>query len=227
MSVSLTIISTDVVLGLNAGSGYSATVTDPRWTTQQIVDAVLNSDGMVVAACTEDPNNPYASGYYTTTSGVANGGIIGASSGPLVSVQFVLTGGSAPSVRPAILWDLAEITEEIQNPLSLNFDPHFQLHGRVLYHNGASIAAVESATVSVNVINISYSRSSACQAPDNLAWLVFVGAMAQLVPVEGENTGAAGYWGSLFFQGLEAVRKGKALPVGIEDASRSFLGKAA
>lgn len=225
MPASLSIIATDVVLGLNAGSGYSSVVTDPRWSTQQIVDAVLHSDGLVVAACIEDPNNPYASGYYTTLSGIAHGGIINASFGGIVTVQFVLTGGGAPSVRPGIMWDLADIIFEIRNTLALRFDPHFQLHGRVLYHNGASIAAYESAVVSVNVITLTYSRSSACQAPDILSWLVFVGAMALLVPVEGENTGAAGYWGELFFKGLEAISKGKAIPTGIEDAARAHLAQ--
>lgn len=228
MSVNLATVSTDVVLGLNAGSGYSANVTDLRWTTQQIVDAVLNSDGMVVAACIDDKNNPYASGYYTTISGVSNGSNVTASLGPMVSVQFVLTGGTPPSVRPGILWDLAEIIEEIQNPNGLNFDPHFQLQGRVMFHNGASIAASEAAIVSVNVVVINYTRSSACQAPDDFTWLVFVGAMAQLVPVEGENVGAAGYWGQMFFSGLEAIKGNKNIqPLGYEDFVRQQLGRAA
>jgi hypothetical protein len=228
MPVNLAIISTDCVLGLNAGSGYSATVTDPRWSTQQIVDAVLNSDGMVVAACIEDRNNPYASGYYTLISGIPNGSTVTASLGPIVSIQFNLTGGSPPSVRPGILWDLAEIIDEIQNPNGLNYDPHFQLQGRILYHNGASIAAVETATVSVNAMVINFVRSSACQAPDVFAWLVFVGAMAQLVPVEGENVGASANWAQMFFQGLQAVREGKNLqPVGYEDFVRQQLGRAA
>jgi hypothetical protein len=226
MAVSLAVVTTDCVIGLNAGSGYSATVTDPRWTTQQIVDQVLAADGMVVAACIEGQDNPYASGYYSTISGVANGATISSSLGPLVSVQFVLTGGSAPSVRPGVLWDKAEIIAELAFP-SLKYDPHFNTDGRVIYHNGAAIATYETATVSVNVITITYTRTSACQAPDTLQWLVFVGAMALLVPVEGENVSAASYWGQLFLQGIEAVRRGQALPPGLEDEARSQLARAA
>lgn len=232
MAVSLSIISTDCVLGLNAGSGYSATVTDPRWTTQQVVDAVLNADGMVIAACIEDANNAYASGYYTTLSGLANGATISATLGPIVSVQFTLTGGLAPSVRPGILWDAGEIIHEIYyasnltNPL--NYEPRHQLQGRVIYHNGAAIAAVESATVSVSVVTINYTRSSACQAPDNFAWLVFAGAMAQLVNVEGEATGAATFWADIFYKGLEMIQNNKNMkPTGYEDFVRQSLAQAA
>lgn len=217
MTVSVATVSTDCVLGLNAGSGYSATVTDPRWTTQQVVDAVLASDGMVAAALLQNKDNPWGSGFYTTISGVVHGAIITASQGPIVSVQFVLTGGVAPSVRPASIQDLAEIVEEIQNALNLDFDAHFNLDGRVLYHNAAAIAAKESATISVNVITQSYTGTSACQCPDALRWLVFVGAMALLVPVEGENVGAASYWGGLLFSGLKAIIAGEGLPPGIDE----------
>jgi hypothetical protein len=93
MAVSLAVVTTDCVIGLNAGSGYSATVTDPRWTTQQIVDQVLAADGMVVAACIEGQDNPYASGYYSTISGVANGATI--------SSRSVLMSLPLPTQEPA------------------------------------------------------------------------------------------------------------------------------
>lgn len=228
MPVSLATVATDCVLALNAGSpgAYSPTVTDPRWNTQQIVDAVLAADGMVVAACILDKNNPYASGFFTTVSGVANGATVTASLGAIVAVQFVLTGGNPPSVRAGILWDHAEIIAELGYP-SLFYDPHFNLDSRVLYHNGAAIAAAESAVVSVNVVTINYTKTSAAQSPDSLAYLVFAGAMAILVPVEGENVSAGSHWTALFRMGLEAISKGDPMPVGIEEYAREQLARAA
>lgn len=222
MAVSLSSIANRVNAMLNAGSqvsSYNATVTDPRWHTTEIVDAVLSADGMVVAASISDINNPYASGYYTTISGIAHGAAIGASQGPIVSVQFVITNGDNPGVRQAVLQDPAEISAEIFYP-NMKYDAHFNTDGRVLYHNGAAIAAYETATVSVNVSTISYTKTSACQAADALDWLVFIGAMAQLVGVEGENVGAQSYWGQLFMQGLEALRRGQTqMPPGIDESA--------
>jgi hypothetical protein len=211
MAVPLSTVAIDVVLELNVGSGYSATVTDPRYNTSQIVDAVLSSDGAVVQALIESGDKEAASTFYSTISGIVNGGTITGDSIAIVSIQFVLSGGSAiaPLVRPGILWDLAEIIEEIQNPLSLNFDPHFYLEGRILYHNGAALAVTETATISVNVLVIGFTRSSAPQAPEQYTWLVYVGAMALLVNLEGEDTPAASYWGGLFMQGLQLIKQGK------------------
>lgn len=211
MAVSLSVVATDVTLELNAGSGYSSTVTDPRFTTQQVVDAVLSADGAVAQALMESGDKEVASTFYSTVSGIANGGTIAGDSIAIISIQFVLSGGSAvaPLVRPAILWDMAEIIEEIQNPLSLNFDPHFYLEGRILYHNGAALAASETATVSVNASVIGFTRTSAPQSPDQYTWLVYVGAMALLVNVEGSDTPAASYWGGLFMQGLQLIKQGK------------------
>lgn len=211
MAVSLSVVATDVTLALNAGSGYSSVVTDARWSTQQIVDAVLSADGAVAQALIESGDKEVASTFYSTVSGISNGGLISGESIAIVSVQFVLSGGSAiaPLVRPASVWDIAEITEEIRNPLGLSFDCHFYLEGRVLYHNGASIAVTDTATVSVNVSVISFTRSSAPQSPDQYTWLVYVGAMALLVNVEGADTPAQGSWASLWMQGLQLIKQGK------------------
>ena len=208
MAVSLSVVSTDCVLMLNAGSGYSATVTDPRWSTQQIVDAVLAADGAVVQALFDAGDKEAASTFYSIVTGIAHGGVISGDSIAIVSIKFNVTNGDNPGVRGGELWSISEISQEIRNA-TLKFDAHFYLEGRVLYHNGAAIAAAESATVSVDAHVIGYTKTSAPQAPDQYTWLVYVGAMALLVPVEGENVSAATYWGNLFFQGLQFIKQGK------------------
>ncbi len=46
---------------------------------------------------------------------------------------------------------------------------------------------------------------NAPQAPDEEEYLVFVGAMAALVDVEGENVGPHGTWAQQFQAGLQRV----------------------
>src|SRR5215510_744172 len=98
MAVSLSVVSTDVVILLNAGTpgAYSATVIDPRWTTQQIVDACLTSDSMVCAAVFRNIGNSRASAFYSTQTGLSHGGTLANSAGPIASVKFVVTGGTNP-----------------------------------------------------------------------------------------------------------------------------------
>lgn len=230
MAVDLATVTKRVNAMLNAGSQsstYNATVTDVRWHTTEIVDAVLAADAMVVGAEIFNINSIYAAGYYITTSNVTHGAIITAAQGPIISVKFTISGGDNPGVRQAFLWDVNEINQELFYP-NLKYDCHFNTDGRVIYHNGAAIAAYETATVSVDVVTLSFTKTSACQASDTLEWLVFVGAMAQLVAVEGENVGAQSYWGQLFMQGLSLLRQGQqVMPVGLEEYAREQLAKAA
>lgn len=211
MAVPLATVAIDVVLGLNAGNpgAYSATVLDPRWNTSQVVDAILTSDAAVVAATMKNKDSARAALYYTTQAGLAHGGTIGLTAGPIASVVFVVTGGTAPGSRPGTEWEPAEIQREIVNALGLDYDPHYDIDGRVIYHNGTAIAAQSGGgSVSVNITYPAFSRTSACQAAEEFQWAVFCGAMALLVPVEGENVGAMGSWAQLFEVALQGIMSG-------------------
>ncbi len=217
MAVSLSVICTDCVLLLNAGSpgAYSATVIDPRWATQEVVDAVLHADGLVCAAIFDNKNHPRNALFYTTQTGLAHGGTIGSLSdpivGPVASVKFVVTGGTAPGNRPGVRWDPAEIQEEIFNALGLDYNPHYDLDGQVIWHNGSAVAAQSGGgSVSVDCVFPEFTRTSSCQAPDEYAGLVLAGAMMILVPVEGENVAAANHWLQIFEAGLQMIMKADA-----------------
>jgi len=211
MAVSLATVATDCVLTLNAGSPgvYSSTVLDSRWSTQEVVDAVLAADAAVVAATMSNHDNPRAALYYTTQAGLAHGGTIGLTAGSIASVVFVVTGGTAPGNRPGTEWEPAEIQREIFNALGLDYDCHHHIDGRVIFHNGAAIAAQSGGgSVSVNITYPAYTKTSACQAADEYQWIVFCGAMAMLSPVEGENVPAMGSWAQLYEHGLGAIMSG-------------------
>lgn len=215
MAVSLATISTDCVLLLNAGSpgAYSATVLDPRWNTTEVVDAVLMADGAVIAAILKNSNNPRASSYHTTQSGLAHGGTISQPASLIINVTFVITGGTAPGNRPGVEWDSSEIQWEVahaySNPLGLDFDCHYHINQEFIFHNGAVIAARSGGgTVSVNVTYGSFTKTSACQAADEYAWAVLCGAMSFLTMAEGENVAAEGSWIQLFEWSLTSIASG-------------------
>ena len=211
MAVSLAVVSADCVLLLNAGTpgAYSATVIDPRWATQEVVDAVLTADAMVCAAVFRSKNNSRTSQFYSTQAGLAHGGLLTNPAGPIAAVKFVVTGGTAPGSRPGIRWEASEIQYEIARS-NRNYDPHYDTDGETIWHNGAAVAAASGGgTVSVDVLFPSFTQTSACQAPDEFRWIDTTGAMSILVSPEGENAGPASNWAQQFEDGLKAIMAGE------------------
>jgi hypothetical protein len=202
MPVVLATVASNVTTLLNASG-------DPRWTSGQITEAVLAADALVCAAIFFG-NNPHIVDFYAVQSGVVHGGVILATAGRIISVKFVVTGGTAPGSRAGTSWEKAEIEAEIRSALALDYDPHFAFDDRVIWHNGAAIAARSGGgTVSVNVTFPSYTRTSACQSPSEYEYIVFCGAMSLLVGVEGENAGIKGTWGQEFAEGIKMVEAGE------------------
>ena len=214
MAVSLSTVLSDVITLLNIGTpgSYSSVVTDPRYSTQACVDCVLTADAMVCAVIYLNKDHPRASAFYTTQAGLASGSVVSASAGPITTVDFVVSGGTNPGTRPAVQWDLAEIQHEILNPLGLSYDPHYTFEGKKIYHNATALEAAESATISVNATFPSFTQTTACQTPDEYRWVVTLGAMSLLVPVEGENTSMAGTWAQMFAAALQTVSHGANSP---------------
>ena len=219
MAVSLSTSASLVIAELNAALSYGSTVTDPRFYTAQITDAVLSADGAIVEAICRNINHPRRSNYYTTQSNMLHGDTLGNSAGPPDTVMFVVTGGTAPGKRAAIEWDKEEIQNEIAiygpsgvitNPF---IDPHFALDGNVLYHNGTVIAFNSGGgSASINVTYPTYARTSACQAPDEFTLAVVCGALGLLFPVEGENSGVGGFYYQQFVGYLQAIATNGAMP---------------
>lgn len=195
MSVSIATVEQLAIAELNAALTYTTVVTSPRFYTQQIADAALAADAMVCEAIMRNVRHPRRSAFYATQA-VAHGATISAPSGDIASVQFVVTGGTRPGTRYANEWDAEEIEHEIRNVNALTeVEPHFAIVNGIIYHNAAAILAINGGSVVVNVIVPQFTKTSACQAPDEYLQAVLCITLGLLFPVEGENVEAGRhYW---------------------------------
>lgn len=195
MAVVLATIASQVVAQMNLAATYTATPTDPRAYAQQVTDAVLAADGMVVEAILSNPSNGARAAFIASAS-VAHAGALPARIGPIDSVVI---GG-----KGATLWSLQEIEYERTNALSLTYPPRFAIEGNTLFHNqGASTATVKY---------VSFTKTSACQSPDEYAAAVLCGALMLMFSIEGEADSTAGMYGNQFQAMLQAIRAGQAPP---------------
>lgn len=212
MAVSISTVESLVIQELNANSSYTTSSSDPRFYTAGIADAALSADGLIIEAICRNLQHSRRAQFYVTQTGTTHGGTIGNALGPIDTVQFVVTGGTAPGNRAAKPWDDEEIQNEIANPLALTkIAPHYAIEGRVVYHNGSTIATNSGGgTVSVNVTYPAYSRTSACQAPDEYVYAVTCGTLALLFPVEGENVTAGHFYWAQFQIMLNQISTGEA-----------------
>lgn len=201
MSVVLGTIASQAIAILNAATSYTSTASDPRFYTQQISDTVLSIDSQVCEAINRNRDHPRRTLFYITQSGVASGGTIANTAGEIDTVVFVVSGGSYAASRAGIEWDKEELLRENDNALGLTAafrDAHYAMDGRVLYHNGVALASCTGGSVSVNVTFPQFSRTAACQAPDEYYDVVLAGSVAQLAMVEGENVAMAQAWWAQF-----------------------------
>lgn len=194
MAVVLATIASEVVAQMNLAVTYTATVTDPRAYSQQVTDAVLNADGMVIEAILSNPSNGQRAAFIISTT-VAHAGALPARIGPIDSVVI---GG-----KGAVPWDISEIENERTNRLTLtSINPHFAIEGNVLFHNQGATAAT--------VRYVSYAKSGACQSPDEYGGVVLCGALMLMFSIEGENDSTASMYGQQFQAMLQAIRNGQA-----------------
>jgi hypothetical protein len=190
---------------------FSSTIIDPKFSTLEVSNAVLSADGMIAESIMRNLNNSRRALFYSTQIGIANGGQIGAASGPIDTVQFTITGGTMPGNYSGTETDAEEIRFENRNPLALTqLDPHYHADGKVLYHNGVGIAALSGGTVSVNPVYTTFSLTTACQCPAELTDAVIAIALKTLVPVEGSNVEAGKFWWTIAQVYLGAVSTGEA-----------------
>jgi hypothetical protein len=212
--VSLSNIASDCNRLLNASepAAYTTATTDPRWSSTQVANAVLEADSQVVAAIIKNKSNPRSRLYYADQVGLATGAELGLSgfepAGPIASVSFAISTGDLAGTWAGALWDKTEIFHENINVLDLSFDPHYFLDGMTIWHNGEGIAVKQASVVTVSVRFPFYTQGGACQAPAEYSYAVLCGAMSLLVDVEGENPGPHGTWAQQFQSLLQMIATG-------------------
>jgi hypothetical protein len=208
MAISLSIAYNQVASALNAldvssyvaPPGTAASLNDTeRRAVQEIYDALVSADGDVVRLICQTPGHGHRRDFFTAQTNVTHTGQLNSRIGPVESVIFSITGGSAPGPRPAVEFDKLEIYYENLNPMGLiSVDPHYSVEGETVYHNGAALAAITGGVVSVNVTFCAYARSNAnppvLQSPDEYTNPVVAKALAMLFAKEGHHTEAGGFY---------------------------------
>ena len=205
MAVSLATITNLAIAVLTPGASYG-TLGDARFFSQEFTETILSVDGNIVKLILGNPfhGRRSSASYLNTIFGFVSGTQLPSRIGPIESVQFAITGGQyggqtlvAREYPPeAKDW----ITQDNQNPGPLvTLKPKYCLEGVTLYHNAAGILKSPSTTaVSVNVSYANYTRTTACQAPDEYFDAVLAGTLAMLFDVEGENAGSAQRFGQMY-----------------------------
>jgi hypothetical protein len=206
MAVSLTVASSLVVAELNANTSYAATVTDPRFYNSQISDAVLAADADVVRAICNNPKHPRRQGFITTQSGVSHGAQLTAHAGPVEGVQFAITATTWTGTRPGSLAPREAIDFDNLNPRAKTLLPcRYFIDGDTIFHNKTGLLAGDASAVSVNVAYPAFTKTSACQSPDEMLLPVVHGALAILMNVEGEDSTSAQLYATLFAKEIEQI----------------------
>ncbi len=192
MAVSLSVIASQVNQELNTAVTYSATPTDPRLYTTGLADAILDADGKYVAAHLRNRNDPRRVAFTTSQSAVAHGGTLNTHLGPIDSIQFVVTATTWTGTRPGVPSTLTQIDFDNLNPRAKVLLPcRYKIEGDVLYHNRTGLLAGDASAVSVNATFNTYTKTSACQAPDEDQAGIVYETCALLFGIEGDDTQAA------------------------------------
>lgn len=207
MAITLATMRSEVYGSLNAANTYGSLDDNQRWTQGEVDDAILNADAEVIRAICDNPTHG-ARRTFLTSSNVAHGGQIPAHLGPIDSVIFTITGGAYAGTRVGD-FQRKGIEEDNRNPLSLTLiPPRYFIEGDILYHNATGLVSAGASAVTVAVYYCTYSRTAACQAPDEMYHAVKAGAMSTLVNKEGRYPDAQGVWGGQFAAMLQSIRAG-------------------
>lgn len=207
MAIVLATARSEVYGSLNAATVFGTLDDTERWTQEEVDAAILNADGDVIRAICDNPMHG-ARRVFLTSSNVAHAGQIPAHLGPIDSVVFTITGGAYAGTR-AGEFQRNGIEEDNLNPLGLTrIPPRYYIEGDILYHNATGLIAAGASVVTVAVYYCAYTRSGACQAPDEFYDAVKAGAMRALVNKEGVYAEAQSVWGNMYAAMLQAIRSG-------------------
>ncbi len=144
-----------------------------------------------------------------TQSGIADGGQLQQSTGPLDTIQIVVSGGRWAGTHPAIPprgdnleQKLQELRYEFRNvTANPEIQPHVLVDGESVYHNGAGIVLGGAFSVSVNArffrITINFSATTTI-CPDEHARVIAAGALCLMFPKDGHKVEAAGYFNRIY-----------------------------
>lgn len=153
-------------LGPYSGAVGTGSSTNSRYqSTQEITDAALEADAMVVETIIGTAGHPYASQFMTVSANIVSGGLIPAHTG----VQGIVR---VDGVVARLAGSEAEIAEIIANPaLYPNASKWYVINGSNIVHTGTN------ATVTYPVFNPS---TTACQSPSVYESAVVAGAISLL-----------------------------------------------
>jgi len=206
MAVSLTVASELVVAQLNLATTYTITPSDPRAYAAQIADAVLGADSDVVRAICNNPKHPRRAGFFTTQASVASGSQLTAHAGPVEGVTFAVTATTWTGTRPGVLSTQAQIDWDNLNARDKTLlQCRYYIDGDTIWHNRAGLLLGDASAVSVSVTYPAFTKSGACQAPDEYLMPVVHGALALLINLEGEDPTSAGLYGQMFQAELQQI----------------------
>jgi hypothetical protein len=191
MAVDITKVLNQAASILNASPGAYGTIIDPRRPPDEITRAILNADLAVVTAICKSKNNGYRASFFTIGS-LAHGAQIPPHVGAIGAVTI---GG-----KPATYAPPGEIDVERDNPLGVEYPPHFAEVEDKIFHNGAGNASVPYCNPVLGL---------ACQSPDCYYRAVLFGALGEIFPKSGHKVGAGSYYESNFQFMLQMIEAGE------------------
>jgi hypothetical protein len=163
---------------------------------QQIVDIAIDVDAELIMIGLNNPLWAHRIDFQASTT-VAHGGNIPAHIG---AIDAILVGGEPASPAP-----LDQITSERQLvSQSITVDPHYNLNGTVLAHNGASAATVKycNFTRSTTLLQINEAYEAA----------VFRGLMSLASSPEGESLDSLGEYRAQYQLDKQMMANGQLPP---------------
>lgn len=163
----------ELLLAAGRGARYTDAVGDQKRyaALQELTDAIIEADMQVCLAILETPGHPYASGFMTASSNLANGDILPAFVGALGKVEIDPTG--AGTFRGGILApSLDELLEVIHHAsLFPTCTRYYWVEGNVINHSGSA----------ARVYYPSFTKNdSACQAHEAYTLAVLCRALSVL-----------------------------------------------
>jgi hypothetical protein len=191
--------------------GALAPATDQEWAKAgELKRLLVLSDVDVAKLISKDRSNGSRPALPTVTqTGIAHGGQLQQSSGPLDTVQFAVTGGRWAGTHPFGVPRGDNLEQKIQELQIQNrnvtanpeIPPQGLIDGETVYHNAAGLVLGGASSVSVNArffrITINFSATNTI-CPDEYARVIAVGALAKAFVKDGHKSEAAGYFEGIY-----------------------------
>jgi hypothetical protein len=176
---------------------------------------ILDSDASYCAAFLMLKGDGRRSGFLTDSNDVAHGATLTSMLGPVETVKCVIT-GSGPRIGEHLVtpWPVSmfdELQRENRNPQGLTLiEPHCILDGNVIYHNKAGLVSAGATTAPFNVRFPQFTKTAACQSPDEARRAVALKSLAVLQVKDGVRVEAGGLFRAMAEEEMAARMRGAA-----------------